>query len=157
MPAGGVLRDAAVRQNLRLQVLRTAGGGSSQATRERIAALFIAGGALAAVRSAIVYCAFKEDANQLARLLGARGVSARAYHAGKDYRVGAGWGTGGQGEQGGWDGRQGQGWGAGWHGRHTERIGMQRCASPPPPPASPLMLPPLPAAPSSTPAGAVSH
>ncbi|KAL4428000.1 hypothetical protein ABPG75_002089 [Micractinium tetrahymenae] len=83
---GSVLRDAAVRQNLRLQVLRTSGGGSSQATRERICSLFAPGGPLGGVRSAIVYVAFKEDANQLARLLGVRGVSARAYHAGKDYR-----------------------------------------------------------------------
>jgi len=87
IPAANVLRDAAVRQNLRLQVVRSAGGSSSQASRERACALFAAGGPLAASRSAIVYCAFKEDANQLARMLGARGVSARAYHAGKDYRV----------------------------------------------------------------------
>jgi superfamily II DNA helicase RecQ len=123
--AQSVLRDAAVRQNLRLQVLRTSGGefdqgsvtkgsghwtssagcqstcmrplclhapavsagGSSQASRNRICALFSGSGQLAAVRSAIVYCCFKEDANQLARLLSTRGVSARAYHAGKDYRV----------------------------------------------------------------------
>ncbi|KAI3428841.1 hypothetical protein D9Q98_007658 [Chlorella vulgaris] len=84
--AQSVLRDAAVRQNLRLQVLRTSGGGSSQASRNRICALFSGSGQLAAVRSAIVYCCFKEDANQLARLLSTRGVSARAYHAGKDYR-----------------------------------------------------------------------
>ena len=131
-----MLRDAAVRQNLRLQVLRTSGGeatcrgrmrewggtvcagpappklvvvpthharlplcfgphnhaagSSSQATRERICGLFTPGGPLAGARSAIVYCAFKEDANQVARMLGARGVTARAYHAGKDYRVRAG-------------------------------------------------------------------
>lgn len=87
IPASSVLRDAAVRQNLRLQVVRSTGGSSSQASRERACALFAAGGPLAAARSAIVYCAFKEDANQLARMLGARGISARAYHAGKDYRV----------------------------------------------------------------------
>lgn len=90
IPEGSVLRDAAVRQNLRLQVVRSTGGSSSQASRERTCALFAAGGPLAAARSAIAYCAFKEDANQLARMLGARGVSARAYHAGKDYRVGKG-------------------------------------------------------------------
>lgn len=144
IPEGSVLRDAAVRHNLRLQVLRTSGGahwdrgpaqgpprqawlpdichtracwfppcpepvndaappsplpphtllaphpagGSSQATRERICSLLAPSGPLGSVRSAIVYVAFKEDANQLARLLGVRGVSARAYHAGKDHRVG---------------------------------------------------------------------
>ena len=62
-------------------------GGSSQSSRDRICGLLTGSGPLAACRSAIVYVAFKEDANQLARLLGARGISARAYHAGKDYRV----------------------------------------------------------------------
>lgn len=87
IPEGSVLRDTAVRQNLRLQVVHSTGGSSSQASRERACALFAAGGPLAVSSSAIVYCAFKEDANQLARMLGARGVSSRAYHAGKDYRV----------------------------------------------------------------------
>jgi hypothetical protein len=62
-------------------------GGSSQATRDRICGLFCGSGPLAAVRSAIVYCAFKDDANQLARLMCARGINTRAYHAGKDHRV----------------------------------------------------------------------
>ena len=40
-------------------------GASGQGTRERICGLFTAGGPLSSVRSAIVYVAFKEDANQL--------------------------------------------------------------------------------------------
>ena len=37
----------------------------AEGTRERICGLFTAGGPLSSVRSAIVYVAFKEDANQL--------------------------------------------------------------------------------------------
>eukprot|EP00887_Chlorella_sp_A99_P001903 scaffold18.g1903.t1 len=85
IPPASVLRDSVVRANLRLHVVRRSGGGASRATWDYIVAL-LKGGALAGVRSAIVYCAFKEDANQLARLLGARGVAAAAYHAGRDHR-----------------------------------------------------------------------
>ena len=70
--------------SLYLPCLPAAGGGS--ATRETITQLFQQGD-LRDVRSGIVYCAFKEDANQLAKALSARGVKAKAYHAGKDYKA----------------------------------------------------------------------
>lgn len=88
---GGQQRVLAAVPGLSLTIpalLRGTAGGFSQASRDRICNLFTGGGPLAAARSAIIYCAFKEDANQLARMLGPRGVTARAYHAGKDYRVG---------------------------------------------------------------------
>jgi superfamily II DNA helicase RecQ len=69
-------------------------GTSCQTTRDRLCALLKPGGMLADARSCIIYCTFKEDANQLARLLSVRGVTAQAYHAGRDHRVSSRHGVG---------------------------------------------------------------
>lgn len=67
--------------------------------------LFRPGGRLEAVGCAIVYCAYKDDANRLAQRLNAYGVRAAPYHAGRHLRVrarrlasrGGGWRAGGAG------------------------------------------------------------
>ncbi len=62
-------------------------GASSHATWDDIIQLFKAGGRLAGVRSAIVYCAYKDDADKLAQRLNAHGIRAAPYHAGRHLRV----------------------------------------------------------------------
>ena len=82
IPQSQVLRDSAVRSNLRLTV--SAKPKTSQGCWTAIARL-LKEGALSIVSSVIVYCCFKEDANQLSRTLVASGIRAAAYHAGKSY------------------------------------------------------------------------
>ena len=87
IPPASVLRDTAVRANLRLRVVRLRVGGSGHATWERVTGLLAPGGELETARSIIVYCCFKDDANQLSKLLCSRGIKSAAYHAGRNHRV----------------------------------------------------------------------
>jgi ATP-dependent DNA helicase Q4 len=87
IPPAAVVRDAAVRQNLRLSAVRKgpAGGGGQRGNWGHIVQLFKGGGPLASARSAIVYCAWKGDADVIAKQLDVAGLRAKPYHAGLDY------------------------------------------------------------------------
>ena len=88
IPQTQVLRDSAIRQNLRLNVVRSNGtpcsraGTSGGGSWHNVLSLF-KGGPLASSRSSIVYCAWKSDADSLAAALVGAGVNAKAYHAGR--------------------------------------------------------------------------
>jgi ATP-dependent DNA helicase Q4 len=88
IPQSQVLRDSAIRQNLRLHVIRSQGtpcsraGSSGGGSWYQVLSLF-KGGPLATSRSSIVYCAWKSDADSLAAALIGAGVNAKAYHAGR--------------------------------------------------------------------------
>jgi len=88
----GVFRDSAIRSNLRLSVLRVAGSSTNAARGgwQTIVRLFRAGGSLEHSKSAIVYCAWKSDANSLAMALTGAGITAKPYHAGLDVKERAG-------------------------------------------------------------------
>lgn len=79
-----VLRDAAIMPNLRLNITRQL--GQNRNNWNHIVAL-IKTGKLADVRSIIVYCAWKADADAIAKALQTAGVTAKAYHAGRNSRV----------------------------------------------------------------------
>ena len=73
-----VLRNACVRQNLRLTV--------SRETRDRdrsLLELLRPGGRLSRAKSVIAYCSYKGEADRLAQFLFTNGVLALSYHAGK--------------------------------------------------------------------------
>jgi len=80
-----VLRDSAVRPNLRLHVKSKPSTQGEGPVIESIKQLLVQGGKLAHVKSAIVYCCFKEQANQISKALTAAGIRADAYHAGKSH------------------------------------------------------------------------
>lgn len=90
IPETQVLRDSAIRDNLRLHVVRSrgtptacAGTGIISSGWEQVVSLFRSKGPLSNSRSAIVYCAWKSDADALASALVSSGVNAKAYHAGR--------------------------------------------------------------------------
>ena len=80
-----VLRDSAVRPNLRLHVKPKPSTQGEGPVIKSIKQLLAEGGELAHVKSAIIYCCFKEQANQISKALTAAGIRADAYHAGKSH------------------------------------------------------------------------
>lgn len=88
----GVLREGAIRDNLRLSVVRRPTGttAAARAGWDHIVRLFRKGGNLEHSKSAIVYCAWRSDADSLASSLTAGGVTAKSYHAGRDLKERAG-------------------------------------------------------------------
>lgn len=87
LKADQVLRESAIRTNLRLSVMRSDGtpgsGVSSSANWNRIVNLFKSGGTLEHSKSAIVYCAWKHDADSLASAFVSGGIRSKSYHAGR--------------------------------------------------------------------------
>lgn len=86
IPQTQVLRDSAIRQNLRLHVVRSQGtpcSGIISCSWQQVTGLF-KGGPLSDSRSAVVYCAWKGDADSLAAALVRSGVGAKSYHAGRN-------------------------------------------------------------------------
>ena len=90
IPQTQVLRDSAIRQNLRLQVLRSNGtpcsSGGAVGWQPIVSLYHRSSGILADSRSSIVYCAWKSDADSLASALIGAGVNAKAYHAGRNLK-----------------------------------------------------------------------
>ena len=74
-----VIREAPLRENLRLGVLRARGGFNSKATYRTVTSLLV--GPLKAART-IVYCCFQWHAQELAQALFVAGIQAVCYHAG---------------------------------------------------------------------------
>ena len=88
IPQTQVLRDSAIRQNLRLRVLRSQGtlaSGNHGGSWQQVVGLF-RGGPLENSRSAVVYCAWRSDADSLAAALVQARIGAKAYHAGRNYQ-----------------------------------------------------------------------
>lgn len=75
---GDVLRNACVRQNLRLTVSR-----ESRDRDRSLLELLRPGGRLGRAKSVIAYCTYKGEADRLAQFLFTNGILALSYHAGK--------------------------------------------------------------------------
>ena len=77
------IRVSAMRENLRLETLQAGYSGNSTREQKAVLDLFRAGGRLVKSKSAIVYCNFKAEADQVASLLMSNNVTAKSYHSDK--------------------------------------------------------------------------
>jgi len=82
IPSEAVIRDAPLRDNLRLKVLHHNGATGNGKALRSIAQL-LKDGDLKHVHSVVVYCAFQAQSDQAAAILKQSGIRAASYHAGK--------------------------------------------------------------------------
>lgn len=82
IPERNILRDDAIRTNLRLHVAQKP-RMDSNSDGKCIVELFHKDALLKSARSIIIYCSWKEDADRIAKTLVGNGINSRSYHAGK--------------------------------------------------------------------------
>ncbi|KAK9804407.1 hypothetical protein WJX72_011416 [[Myrmecia] bisecta] len=77
-----VVREASMRENLRLSVVHKNGGTATGAFKRMLLAL-LKDGALRTAPSVIVYCIFQAQTDEVAAFLFSHGIAAVSYHAGQ--------------------------------------------------------------------------
>ncbi len=80
---GHTIRVSSMRENLRLETAQAGYSGNTTREQRSVLDLFSPGGRLVESKSAIVYCNFKAEADQVASLLMSNNVTAKSYHSDK--------------------------------------------------------------------------